>query len=74
MVDDLEPESSYRFRVNAMNIVGQSSFSKPTGFVETKVVGEAFYRFTFLCFLPLTCGSWLNRYIQINKNLIKAGL
>lgn len=40
VVDDLEPESSYRFRVNAVNTVGQSPFSKPTGFVETKTSGK----------------------------------
>ena len=39
VVDDLESESSYRFRVVAENEVGQSPFSKPSGFVETKKSG-----------------------------------
>ncbi len=43
VVEDLESETSYKFRVNAENAVGQGVFSKPTGFVEIHKIGNSLF-------------------------------
>ena len=40
VVDDLLPGNSYQFRVAAVNAIGRSQFSKPSGIVSVDNPGE----------------------------------